>query len=272
MEEVQERSERSLLDTEFSRRRALVTGAWSVPVVAMAVSLPAAAASGEFDPATALQGKALGGAEGRYATGGNFTSGVVGANQDFRRAFSISNIGTTDFKGSLTVLFKFPRKWNEGVTNRDVDAFQNFHTVDLGGRDGGSIGGAAQWGTTEGTWVRNTGGNPSPNVWFRMDSATATLTEVVLPAGGTVWFALNATVPQQWIGSVGQYFPNGNRIYWRTDVIITAMDSTGKDLGTYGPLPDPGGNWADGIWYWNGGGPYAYNGGEGLYPAFGENI
>lgn len=268
MDESQVSNDRSLLDVKFSRRRALMAGAWSAPVVALVVAAPAVAASG-FDPAVDLTATALGGAEGRYATGSNFTNGVVNPNQDFRRAFSIGNIGQTDFSGSLTVTFSFPRKWNEGTTNVDVDAFSNYGTVDLGGRDGGSIGSASGWGTTQAAaWTQNTGASAWTEVWCRMDDASATLNNVILPAGSTVWFALNATVPQQWIGDPGVYLPDG-RVYWRSDIFITAKSDNGTVLGTYGPLPDPGGNWENGIWYWNGGGPYAYDGGEGLYPAYG---
>ena len=256
----------------LSRRTVIKGAAWSVPVVAAATAVPAHAASvPPLDPLTDLKVLGLGGAEGRYATRADYTSGVVSPNQDFRRAFSIQNIGAGSFTGSLTITFQFPRLWNAAVTNNSVDAFNNFGTVDLGGKNGASIGSASAWVTSTGNWVQNTGDSPYPNVWFRMDQASATLNNVNLPAGGTVWFALDAVVPQSWIGATGQYLPNGWKIYWRSDIYVTATTTAGAQLGTYGPVPDPdaSSNWHNGIWYWNGGGPYAYDGGEGLYPAYG---
>lgn len=44
---------------------------------------------------------------------------------------------------------------------------------------------------------------------------------------------------------------------------ITATTSNGTDLGMYETQV---GDWENGIWYFNGGGPYAYNGGHDLYP------
>lgn len=269
MEEVRERRGESLLDAKISRRRALAAGAWSVPVAAAAVAVPMAAASGTLNPLADLKVLALGGAEGRYSTGGNYASGPVSANQDFRRGFSIQNTGQASFTGSLTITFTFPRMWNQ-ATGNNADAFSNYGTVDLGGTGGASIGSASAWVTSAATaYTQNTGTSAWTNVWLRMDDASVTLMNVVLPAGGTVRFALNAGVPQAWIGTSGQYLPG--RIYWRSDIYVTATTANGTALGTYGPVPDPdtSSNWANGIWYWNGGGPYAYDGGMGLYPAYG---
>ena len=88
----------------------------------------------------------------------------------------------------------------------------------------------------------------------------------VAPPRATIWFALNATVPREWIGEEGEYINPGNpnnRIYWRSPVKITATTSNGTDLGMYETKV---GDWENGIWYFNGGGPYAYNGGHDLYP------
>lgn len=275
MEETRGSNGASLLDAKISRRGALAATAWSAPAVAMVVAAPMAAASPPFNPLSDLRVLGLGGAEGRYSTSGNFTSGVVDPNNDFRRAFSIQNIGQGGFTGSLEIKFRFPRVWNN-FGSGDGDAFQSFGTQDLGGRADASIGGASAWTTTEAPgFTENTGTNAYPNVWMRMDEATTTLQNVNLPAGGVIWFALNATVPNSWISGPsgnGAYFPNGYRIYWRTDIFIKATTSGGQNLGTYGPVPDPdtSSNWSNGIWYWNGGGPFAYDGGEGLYPAFGN--
>lgn len=187
---------------------------------------------------------------------------------DFRRAFSVTNTGEGAFTGTLRIDFTFPRAWNQGISGNNVDAFSNWSTVDLGGTDGASVGSASGWTVSEGSWVQNTGTNAWSAVWFRMDQAYFTLNNVTLPPGGTIWFALNASVPFDWIGNNGQYLPNG-RVYWRSPVSITATTSTGTNLGTY---DTPVGGWTDGIWYFNGGGPYAYDGGHGLYPAFGENV
>lgn len=270
MEEVQQRREGSLLNATISRRGALVAGAWSVPVVAVAVATPMAAASGDINPLTELEVLAIGGAEGRYPTGANYKNGVADPNQDFRRAFSIKNTGTGSFTGSLTITFTFPREWNSG-SGPNMGAFNNMTTVDLEGRGGAAVAGASAWVTSEDPngWEENWGTNANTAVWFRMDPAAVTLTGVSLPPGGTVIFALNAEVPQAWIGASGVYIPS---LYWRTDVFVSATKPDGTVLGTYGPVPDPdtSSNWRDGIWRWNGGGPFAYDGGQGLYPAHGN--
>lgn len=98
-----------------------------------------------------------------------------------------------------------------------------------------------------------------------MDEAYFTLEGVNLPPGGTIRFALNASVPPTWIGDDGQYLSDG-RIYWHSPVSITATASDGTPLGTFDTEV---GGWENGIWYFNGGGPYAYLGGQGLYPAYG---
>ncbi|MCC2030746.1 hypothetical protein [Microbacterium allomyrinae] len=263
------RRDETLWKAEVSRRGTLTAAAWAVPVIAMAAATPAAVASGPFDPTSDLQVAALGGAEGRYTTGSNFTNGVVSPNTDFRRAFSVTNVGEGTFSGTLRIDFTFPRMWNQG-TGSNTDAFQNYSTVDLGGSNGGSIGGKSSWTvTTAAAYTQNTGTNAWTAVWLRMDPAYFTLTNVVLPPGGTVRFALNAAIPFSWIGSAGPppvYFPNSWRIYWRSPVSITATTSSNVNLGTY---VTPVGGWTDGIWYFNGGGPFAYDGGGGIYPAYG---
>lgn len=251
--------------TKVSRRATLATAAWAVPVVAVATAAPAVAASPPFDPQSDLVVNALGGAEGRYTTGSAFTNGVVSPNTDFRRAFSVTNNGEGGFSGTLRIDFTFPRLWNQGNGN-NTDAFGNYSTVDLGGSGGASVGSASSWTVSQGSWVQNSGTNAWTEVYFRMDQGYFTLNSVALPPGGTIWFALNASVPFTWIGDNGAYLPNGRRIYWRSPVSITATTSTGTNLGTYAT---PVGGWENGIWYFNGGGPYAYHGGHGLYPQFG---
>lgn len=266
MESTTNESGNPLLNTEMSRRGTLTAAAWSVPVIAVAAATPAAVASEPFDPLSDLQVGTLGGAEGRYATGADFTTGVVSPNTDFRRAFTVTNTGEGSFTGTLRINFQFPRMWNQGGGG-DTGAFNNWGTVDLGGRNGGSIGGKTAWTVTENTgpWAQNTGPNAWGAVYQRMDYAWVDLTNVSLPAGGVIWFALNASIPFDWIRNTGEYFPNGWRIYWRSPVDITATTSTGTNLGTYNT---PVGTWTEGIWYFNGGGPYGYDGGEGLYPTF----
>lgn len=255
----------NLLKTEVTRRGTLTAAAWAAPVIAVAAATPAAVASG-FDPLADLSVDALGGAEGRYQTGANFTAGGV-SSTDFRRAFSITNNGAGSFTGSLRIDFQFPRMWNQ-AGGGDADAFNNWGTVDLGGTNGGSIGGKTSWTTSTGTWSQNTGNYAWTAVYLRNDNAYVTLTNVSLPPGATVWFALNAGIPFSWIGDPGVYINPGNpnRIYWRSAVSITATTSGGTNLGTY---VTPVGTWTDGIWYFNGGGPYAYLGGHGLYPSYG---
>lgn len=269
MESTTNESGNPLLRTEMSRRGTLTAAAWSVPVVALAASTPAAVASEPFDPLSDLSVAALGGAEGRYATGSDFTNGVVSPNTDFRRAFSVTNTGEGAFTGTLRIDFQFPAMWNQGGAGGDTGAFNNWGTVDLGGTSGGSIGGKTGWNVTPAsTYTQNTGDAAWTTVWQRMDSAWFDLTNVSLPAGGTIWFALNATIPFSWIGSAGpppEYLPDG-RIYWRSPVSITATTTGGTNLGTFNT---PVGSWANGIWYFNGGGPYAYEGGHGLYPNYG---
>ncbi|REJ05145.1 hypothetical protein DY023_11260 [Microbacterium bovistercoris] len=278
MEEPREDNAKPLLDAKLTRRSALIAGAWSAPVVGLAVAAPLAAASEPpFDPTTDLEVLALGGAEGRYRFGNDYTSGTNTdpSNRDFRRAFSIRNTGTATFAGSLTVMFEFPRMWNQGIS-ANADAYSPYTTVDLGGRNGGSIGSASPWVTSAAAEytqnVQSNGTLPAwDEVWLRMDPASVTLNNVALPPGGVVWFALDGEVPAPWIGQNNQYLPNGV-IYWRTDIFIQATDTSDNDLGTFGPVPDPDttSNWRNGIWYWNGGGPFAYDGGESLYPAYGN--
>lgn len=255
----------SLLKTEVTRRGTITAAAWSLPVVAVAAATPAAVAS-PLDPTSDLSVAALGGAEGRYQTASNYSAGGV-SSTDFRRAFSVTNNGQGSFTGSLRIDFQFPRIWNQ-AGGGDADAFSNWGTVDLGGTNGGSIGGKSSWTTSTGTWSQNTGTYAWTAVYLRNDNASVTLTNVSLPAGATIWFALNASVPYAWIGDPGVYINPGNpnRIYWRSPVNITAFTTGGTNLGTY---VTPVGGWTDGIWYFNGGGPYAYNGGQGLYPAYG---
>ena len=249
------------------RRGVLAAAAWAAPTLAVATAAPAIAAS-QFDPLTDLTVDALGGAEGRYQTGANFTSGGV-SNNDFRRAFSVTNRGTGNFTGSLRVDFTFPRLWNQAGVGGDADAFNNWGTRDLGGTGGGSIGSASAWTVTgTGSFAQNTGDYAWTAVYLRNDPAYMTLNNVSLPSGATVWFALNAGIPFTWIGENGQYLNPGNpnRIYWRSNVSITATTTGGTNLGTY---ITPVGGWGNGIWYFNGGGPYAYLGGHGLYPNYG---
>ena len=268
MENTNKKSSDSLLNTQISRRSTLTAAAWSVPVVAVAAATPAAIASEPFDPLSDLSVDALGGAEGRYQTGANFTGGGV-SNTDFRRAFSVTNNGAGSFTGSLRIDFTFPRMWNQAGVGGDADAFNNYGTVDLGGSGGGSIGGASAWNVTgTGSFTQNTGNYAWTAVYLRNDPAYVTLNNVSLPPGATIWFALNAGIPFTWIGDPGVYINPGNpnRIYWRSDVSVTATTTSGTNLGTY---VTPVGTWTDGIWYFNGGGPYAYLGGHGLYPAYG---
>jgi len=242
----------------------------------MAAATPAVAASPTFNPLANLEVGVLGGAEGRYETGSNFTpSGAVWPpNRDFRRAFRVTNTSTdgASFSGTLRVNFQYPGMWNNpsfvnGQSQGDEVAFNKLGTVDLGGRSGGSIGGKTDWTTTVNTepwWVNTQGPNAWTAVHMRMDYAYVDLTNVSLPAGSTVWFALNAEVPSKWIREADDYLPN--RIYWRSPVSITATATGGTDpLGTY---HTPVGSLAEGIWYFNGGGPVAYLGGEGLYPVY----
>ena len=251
------------------RRGVLAAAAWAAPTLAVATAAPAIAASPPIDPESDLLVDALGGAEGRYGTGNSYTDGVKGPNTDFRRAFSVTNTGDGSFTGSLRIDFTFPRMWNQ-ATGTNTDAFSNWSTQDLGGTGGGSIGGASPWGlgAEATTYTQNTGNYAWEAVWLRNDPAYFTLTNVSLPPGATIWFALNARVPDAWIGDPGVYInPGGpNHIYWRSEVDITATTTGGDDLGTY---RTPVGDWEDGIWYFNGGGPFAYDGGQGLYPAHG---
>lgn len=252
------------------RRGVLAAAAWAAPTLAVATAAPAIAASSPIDPQSDLLVDALGGAEGRYATGGSFTDGVVAPNTDFRRAFSVTNTGDGTFTGSLRIDFTFPRMWNQAGDGGDADAFSNWSTQDLGGTNGGSIGSSSPWtvGAAAPSFTQNTGNYAWTDVWLRNDPAYFTLEDVSLPPGATIWFALNASIPFSWIGDYGVYINPGNpnRIYWRSEVDITATTTGGDDLGTY---RTPVGDWEDGIWYFNGGGPFAYDGGQGLYPAHG---
>lgn len=254
------------------RRGLLAAAAWAAPTLAVATAAPAIAASSPIDPQSDLSVAALGGAEGRYATGGSYTPEPVGPNTDFRRAFSVTNSGEGSFTGSLRIDFTFPRMWNQ-ATGTNTDAFNNWSTQDLGGTGGtggGSIGGVSPWelGPAATEYTQNTGDYAWEAVWLRNDPAYFTLTNVLLPPGATIWFALNAGIPFSWIGDPGVYINPGNpnRIYWRSNVDITATTTGGDDLGTY---RTPVGSWTNGIWYFNGGGPYAYLGGHGLYPTYG---
>lgn len=223
------------------------------------------AASSPINPQNDLSVAALGGAEGRYTTRGPYTNDPVGPNNDFRRAFSVTNSGDGSFTGSLRIDFTFPRLWNQAGNGPDTNAFSNYSTQDLGGTGGGSIGGASEWAVTEAEdFTQNYGEYAWTNVWLRNDPAYFTLQDVSLPPGATIWFALNASIPFSWIGDYGDYINSGNpnRIYWRSEVYITATTTAGTALGTY---RTPVGDWANGIWYFNGGGPYAYDGGHGLY-------
>lgn len=252
------------------RRGVLAAAAWAAPTLAVATAAPAIAASPPIDPQSDLLVDALGGAEGRYPTGGSYAPGPVGPNSDFRRAFSVTNTGDGSFTGSLRIDFTIPRAWNQAGSGGDADAFSNWSTVDTGGTGGGSIGGSSPWtvGAAAPSFTQNTGTYAWTDVWLRNDPAYFTLQDVVLPPGATIWFALNASVPNAWIGDYGVYINPGNpnRIYWRSEVDITATTSAGTDLGTY---RTPVGDWEDGIWYFNGGGPFAYLGGHGLYPDHG---
>lgn len=252
------------------RRGLLAAAAWAAPTLAVATAAPAIAASSPIDPQTDLSVTALGGAEGRYPTRSPYTNGPVGPNTDFRRAFSVTNTGTGSFTGSLRIDFTFPRMWNQAGVGGNADAFSNWSTQDLDGTGGGSIGGASPWGlgAEATTYTQNTGEYAWTDVWLRNDPAYFTLTNVSLPPGATIWFALNASIPFSWIGDPGVYINPGNpnRIYWRSPVKITATTSNGTNLGTY---ETPVGTWENGIWYFNGGGPFAYDGGQGLYPTYG---
>ena len=286
MESTENEGGNALLKTQLTRRTAVTAAAWSAPVVAMAAATPAVAASGTFEVAR-LTVAPLGGAEGRYSTGGNFKDGVVNANTDFRRAFSVTNNGTGTFTGTLTIKFQFPRIWNQGLGEKyNTNAFQNYSTVDLRGLNGGKIGGKTDWigGKIEWTltgntvWEQNYGKkveNGDGDAWGavhqRMDEATFNLKGVELPPGGVIWFALNASIPESWIGSAGPppVYLTGGRIYWRSDVDITAITDGGDTLG---PYRTPVGGWTNGIWYFNGGGPYAWEApGTGIYPAYGTD-
>lgn len=273
MESTENEGGNALLKTQLTRRTAITAAAWSAPVVAMAAATPAVAASGTFDPLANLEVGALGGAEGRYQTGHNYTGGGV-SDTDFRRAFYVKNTSTdgASFTGSLKIDFKFPRMWNQAGVGGNADAFNNWGTVDLGGTGGGSIGSADAWqvGAAATSYTQNTGYYAWTAVWLRNDPASVTLRGVSLPAGATIWFALNVAIPFSWIGDPGVYINPGqpNRIYWRSDVKITATTTGGTNLGTY---TTPVGTWGDGIWYFNGGGPFAYLGGHGLYPNYGTS-
>lgn len=279
MESTENEGGNALLKTQLTRRTTLTAAAWSAPVVAMAAATPAVAAS-PFMVAD-LSVAPLGGAEGRYSTGGNFTDGPVGANTDFRRAFSVTNNGTGTFTGTLKIDFHFPRIWNQGLTADDnTDSFSNYGTVDLGSRNGGVVVGKTGWTFTGNTvWEQNYGAGAWVAVYQRLDEATFDLTGVELPPGGVIWFALNAAIPESWIGSaaVGEegqpgYQPavylDGGRIYWRSEVYVTATPTVGDSQG---PYPMGVGDWANGIWYFNGGGPFAYEDpATGIYPAYGK--
>ena len=251
------------------RRGVLAAAAWAAPTLAVATAAPAIAAS-PSELLANLTVNALGGAEGRYSTGNRYTNGVVDPNTDFRRAFSVTNNSTVNFTGSLRIDFTFPRAWNQAGVGGDADAFSNWGTVDTGGINGGSIGSSSTWtvGAPAPSFTQNTGNYAWTDVWLRNDPAYFTLEDVSLPPGATIWFALNASIPFSWIGDYGVYINPGNpnRIYWRSEVDITATTTGGDDLGTYRTTV---GSWADGIWYFNGGGPFAYDGGQGLYPAHG---
>ena len=249
------------------RRGLLAAAAWAAPTLAVATAAPAIAAS-PSELLANLTVNALGGAEGRYSTGNRYTNGVVDPNTDFRRAFSVTNNSTVNFTGSLRIDFQFPGMWNQGYSGGDTGAFNNWSTQDLGGTGGGEIGWASGWTVSPGEWAQNYGASAWSAVHQRMDDAYFTLNTVSLPVGSTIWFALNATIPFDWIGSAGPppvYLPNG-RVYWRSPVSITATTSGGTNLGTY---VTPVGSWENGIWYFNGGGPYAYLGGHGIYPTYG---
>lgn len=281
----------NLLKTEVTRRGTLTAAAWAAPVIAVAAATPAAVASGVIDPTTDLVVGATGGSEGFYSTGGNANLSQASPSNttDFRRGFWVENTGSATFTGTLRIAFQFPRKWNE-ATGGDVDAFNNYGTRDLGGSGGASIGGATGWTVSQGTWVQNQAPsniNVWTAVWFRMDDAYFDLTNVVLPPGGVIWFALNAGIPSAWINATGNtgggtyIWVNGAQqqvsapgagifngfIYWKSGVDITATTTGGTNLGTW---QTPVGNWSNAIWYFNGGGPYNYLGTVGgLYPSYG---
>lgn len=270
MESTNEKGENSLLKTQVTRRTTLTAAAWSAPVIAVAAATPAAVASEPFNPQADLEVAALGGAEGRYAPNRPYTEGVVAANTNFRRMFSVTNTGEGTFNGSLRIDFTIPRMWNQ-ATGINADAFNNWGTVDLEGIGGASIGGVTSWtvGPDAPSYTPNTGDYAWTDVWLRNDPAHFTLTNVSLPPGGTIRFAPNANVPNSWIGDPGVYINPGNpnRIYWRSEVDITATTTGGDNLGTY---RTPVGSWTNGIWYFNGGGPYAYEDpATGIYPAYG---
>ena len=178
----------ALLKTQLTRRTAVTAAAWSAPVVAMAAATPAVAASGTFEVAN-LSVAALGGAEGRYQTKHDFTSEAVSPpNRDFRRAFSVNNKSKdgASFSGTLRVNFQYPGMWNNprldnGQSQGDESAFNNWGTVDLGGR-GGSIGGKTDWKTTVNPapkwWVNNEGPHAWDAVHMRMDYAYVDLTSI----------------------------------------------------------------------------------------------
>ena len=255
------------------RRGVLAAAAWAAPTLAVATAAPAIAASPPFNPLADLRVAALGGAEGRYPTGGNYINGAVGPNSNFRRMFSVTNTGEGAFNGSLRIDFTIPRMWNQ-AGDGNTDAFNNWGTVDWNTANlgGASIGGVTPWtvGPDAPSYTQNTGNYAWEAVWLRNDPAYFTLTNVSLPPGGTIRFALNANVPDSWIGDPGVYINPGNpnHIYWRSDVDITAITNGGDNLGTY---RTPVGTWENGIWYFNGGGPYAYEDpATGIYPKYGS--
>ena len=132
-------------------------------------------------------------------------------------------------------------------------------------------GGVTPWtvGAAAPSFTQNTGDYSWEDVWLRNDPAYFTLTNVSLPPGGTIRFALDASIPFPWIGDPGVYINPGNpnRIYWRSEVDITATTTGEDNLGTY---RTPVGSWTNGIWYFNGGGPYAYEDpATGIYPGYG---
>lgn len=288
----------NLLKTDVTRRGTLTAAAWAAPVIAVAAATPAAVAS-PLNPTTDLEVGATGGSEGFYSTGGNanLSQNTPNNTQNFRRGFWVQNkaSSTASFTGTLRIAFKIPRMWSwrwGGNTGGDFQAFNNWSTQDLGGDNGGSVGGATGWSRTDGIWVQNSapsGTNVWQAIWFRMDDVYFDLTNVNLPPGGRIWFAVNAEIPSAWINATGNndggtYIwvnpstqgqePSSNGganfngfIYWKSDLSIAATTTGGTYLGTWNT---PVGTWGNAIWYFNGGGPYNYLGTVGgLYPSYG---
>ncbi|MBX0301312.1 hypothetical protein K2F54_15165 [Cryobacterium sp. 1639] len=274
------RRDETLWKAEVSRRGTLTAAAWAVPVIAMAAATPAAVASGEFNLQADLRVAPLGGAEGRYNTGSNYNAGGSANPTDFRRAFVIQNVGEGTFTGTLRVNFSFPRMWNQ-ATGNNTSAFNNWGTKDVFASGSGTLFSPANvsgWNTpvNHSTYVQNVKGSGTgaawEQVWLLLADTYFTMSGTLAP-GGSVTFALNANIPNAWISGVNgdnSYLPGW--IYWRSPVTIQATTSGGENLGTY----DTGvGAWNNGIWYFNGGGPWGYlpsppYDAYGLYPSAGQ--